>query len=118
MHRRAQGGELADQLFRGDFGKVWNLADRLQSGEDICPRIGKKRVSIEKIRTAEHVVHRVRAGVILSGVKTHPLADGTELEIFLLRPRLIQSVGMVLPSLGLSQWLQDAVDRKTGEEMR
>src|SRR5206468_4868272 len=101
----AQGRELAAQHLGIQVRKVRHLSDWLQARKNVSVRVWKKRMRIEEVRPAKHVIDGIRALVELVGISSHPLANGTKLKMFLLHPRLIHRGGVALPCLGLGQRL-------------
>ena len=72
--------------------------DRFEAGQNVRVCVRKKRVGVEKIRSAKHVIHRARAVVILARVQTHPRSDRAELKVLLRFPSLVHRGGVRLPA--------------------
>src|SRR5262249_39669481 len=98
--------------------EVGHLTHRFEASKNVSAGIWKKRVGVEKIGTAKHVVHWTRAVVVLAGMRAHPGGDRPELKIFLGLPRLIQRGRMPLPTLVLCERSKRPVHGQTGEQMR
>jgi len=97
VERFPEIGESRGQGVFGHAGDVGNGAGGFEAGEDVSGGVGKERLGVKDVRSAEEVEQRAFARVGISEEVRSPGADFRELARFQFLPRLVEFRGVIDP---------------------